>query len=200
MKTTWMWQAILAAVLLVDARTQAVAGQVPSSGGPGQPAFADSVAPSRRVGFEESDWSGPRLGFMFAPGDAAISHRLKDNGLGGIVSQFGWHFEKRVVPFAGGPTLVTEAIPLFGGVEYGKFVPSLTTILGLRTRSGIEFGMGPSLTLQSAYSANLGLVIAAGRSIDYGDMSIPLNLAVSTNPKGTMISLVAGYSMHQMTR
>ena len=140
------------------------------------------------------------MGLMMAPGDGAISSRLKDHGLGSLVSQFGWQFERRVVPFGGGPQLVTEAIPLVGGVEYGKFVPSLTLVMGVRSAAGFEFGMGPSFTVVSATGINSGLVIAAGKSFNYGAVCIPLNVAVSTNPRGTMVTLIAGYAIDQAAR
>lgn len=200
MKTPSVLRAFLGTALLMAARPASVPAQAPPPGDPTPSVVANASGAGRQSRFEESDWSGPRMGFMFAPGDAAIARRLKDHGLGSVVSQFGWHFEKRVVPFNGGPQLVTEAVPLIGGVEYGKVVPSLTLAMGVRLPSGFEFGMGPSLTAVSATNANMGLVVAAGKSIDYGDVRIPLNLAVSTNPRGTMVSLIVGYAMHRMTR
>jgi len=189
MKTSWMWRAILGTALLVAAEWACVSARAVA--GPALEPESPQVL--------ESDWSGPRVGFMVAPGDAAISRRLKDHGLGNIVSEFGWHFEHRVTPVAGGPQLVTEATPLIGGVEYGKLVPSVTLSVGVRSRGGYEIGMGPSLTLTDD-DANVGLVIACGRSIDYGAVRIPLNLAVSTNPKGTMVSVLAGYAIHRPAR
>ena len=197
MKTSWMWKAFLgaAAVLAVHATSAPAQVWEPLPRDPSAVAGAEPTGPSPQL--RQSGWSGPRMGLMMAPGDGSISRRLKDHGLGSVVSQFGWQFEHRVEPFGGGPQLVTEVIPLFGGVEYGRMVPSLTLVMGIRSPSGYEFGMGPSFTVVSATGLNAGLVIAAGKSLDYGSVCIPLNLAVSTNPRGTMVTLIAGYAIDQ---
>jgi hypothetical protein len=197
MKTSWMWKAFLAAALVTAVRAESVSAQTPGLQLRSPVVLAESGPAGQSLQLQRSGWSGPRMGLMMAPGDGAIARRLKDHGLGSVVSQFGWQFERRIVPFGGGPQLVTEAIPLFGGVEYGKFVPSLTLVMGVRSPSGYEFGMGPSFTVTSATGINAGLVLAAGKSLNYGPVCIPLNLAVSTNPKGTMVTLIAGYAIDQ---
>ncbi len=200
MKTSWMWNVMLGMALVIGAQPAPASAQSQGSQPGGQTVLAEPGANAQSSQLQRSSWSGPRMGLMMAPGDGSISRRLKDHGLGSVVSQFGWQFERRVVPFGGGPQLVTEAIPLFGGVEYGKLVPSLTLVMGVRTPSWFEFGMGPSFTAVSATGVNSGLVIAAGKSINYGAACIPLNLAVSTNPKGTMVTLIAGYAIDQAVR
>jgi hypothetical protein len=200
MKTSWMWKALLGVALVIAVRPASARAQTSDLPARSPLILAESEPTARPPQLLRSGWSGPRMGLMMAPGDGAISRRLKDHGLGRVVSQFGWQFEHRIVPFGGGPQLVTEAIPLFGGVEYGKLVPSLTLLMGTRSPSGFEFGMGPSFTVVSATGINAGLVIAVGKSLDYGAVCIPLNLAVSTNPKGTMVTLIAGYAIDQAAR
>ena len=188
MRISWMWRAVLGIMLLITACPVSVQAQATSG---------RSVAAGAGAQLVESSWSGPRMGFMIAPGSGSISRNLEGHGLGSVVSEFGWQIEHRVAPVGGGPQLVTEAVPLLGGVEYGKLVPSITGIMGVRFPSGYEVGMGPSLTVVSETTVNKGLVIAAGKSIDYGSVCIPLNLAVSTNSKGTMVSLMVGYAIHR---
>ena len=197
MKSSWMGKALLGMALLIAVRPAPALAQDSSQLLRDPAVFVDAAPTGQPPALLRSGWSGPRMGLMMTPGNGSVAARLKDHGLGNVVSQFGWQFEHRIVPFGGGPQLVTEAIPLFGGVEYGKLVPSLTLVLGTRSRSGYEFGMGPSFTATSATSANAGLVIAVGKSLDYGPVCIPLNLAVSTNPKGTMVTLIAGYAIDQ---
>jgi hypothetical protein len=145
------------------------------------------------------DLSGPRVGFTFAVGrDATTGSSMFGNGVGPVISQFGWHLESQVVPLGNGPMLVTEVIPLVGGFEYGKVIPSITLAVGLRSRSGYEIGAGPSLTpVNSRGRSGAGVVIAVGRTIDYGGVSLPFNLAVSMNPNGTRVSLLAGYAIQR---
>jgi predicted metallo-beta-lactamase superfamily hydrolase len=41
------------------------------------------------------------------------------------------------------------------------------------------------------------LMIAAGKSFNFGGVSIPLNLALTTNPKGYRISFIFGYAIER---
>jgi hypothetical protein len=209
MKTSLVPTAILATLTLLGALAvpgPARAGERRAlidfdSGRVRAPHVIATVPDTEPVRFREQDLSGPRVGFSFAPGDGEMYRTMKDHGMGRMVSQFGWHFEHTVTPLGGGPALVTEAIPLFGGVEYGMFIPSLTFALGVRLPSGLEFGAGPSFTLSNSQGqARAGLVLAAGKTLDYSGVNIPLNLAVSTNKDGTRVTLIAGYSIRRATR
>jgi len=213
MKTTWVWVPVLMFVMLAADRP-AIAAE---SGKHSPFSFLTSRFRPRRdatvreslppaepelpVRFRERDLSGPRIGVTFAGTNGSVYRDLKDNGMGPVISQFGWQFEHQVAPLAGGPQLITEMVPFFGGVEYGKFVPSLTTLLGVRFPSGMEFGAGPSFTVVSSRGRTAsGLVLAAGKTLDYSGVSIPLNLAVSLNNNGTRFTLAAGYAIRRASR
>ena len=61
--------------------------------------------------------------------------------------------------------------------------------------------MGPSFTLVNTEGhSNVGLVVAVGKTFDYGGVSLPINLAVSSNPQGTRTTLVAGYAIRTSSR
>ena len=70
----------------------------------------------------------------------------------------------------------------------------MTLAMGVRFPNGIEFGMGPNLLAgtDNIYSA---LVFAVGKSINYGGVSIPLNLVYATNPSGNRVSFIFGYAI-----
>ena len=55
---------------------------------------------------------------------------------------------------------VNEWVVLLGGLEQGHVLPSLNWLVGLRTREGAEFGIGPNVT-----PAGVALVFAAGVTI-----------------------------------
>lgn len=148
----------------------------------------------------EKNLGGPRLGLTFIHGDGELYNTMKRNKMDRLVSQFGWHFEYQVRPTNTiGPLFVVQFIPLFGGVEYGKIVPSLTTAFGIRFPNGYEFGMGPNLVVsKDSYDETVissSLVVAVGISLDYGGVSIPLNLAYAISPKGNRASFIFGYSL-----
>jgi len=138
--------------------------------------------------------SGPRIGMTMVLDQKQIDG-LRARGVGPLMSQFGWHFERQVAPLGGGPQFIVEFIPLFGGVEYWELIPSATLAMGVRFPSGAEFGLGPSVSANAGGSS--ALVIAAGRTFDYGGVSLPVNVALSTSPHGQRLSLVLGYAIQQ---
>ena len=145
--------------------------------------------------------NGPRLGLTYAPkflkGNKELVATLEENGVGTLISQFGWHFEWLVTPEDGGPSFVTQLVPFIGGVEYATVIPSVSLILGIRFPIGFEFGMGPNVIarIKGDEPVSTSLVVAIGQNINFGGVSIPLNLAVSTTKSGTRFSFVFGYAM-----
>ena len=88
-----------------------------------------------------------------------------------VMSQFGWQWEtiiKEGEDFSG----VVEWIGFVGGLESGKIVPSISSLLGIRKNSGFEIAMGPTASL-----TGIGLVIGAGHTFKSGDLNVPINIA-----------------------
>jgi len=134
------------------------------------PAGAQEVAGS--VG-QQVKLSGPRVGVTFL--SDSIVEKLKDNDIdvGSFVTQFGWQFERQFHTSENGPALVTEWVLLAGGTEQGVFLPSASWLVGVRTRKGVEFAVGPNVTPVGA-----ALVAAAGVTFRAGGVNVPVNLAV----------------------
>ena len=87
-----------------------------------------------------------------------------------------------------------EWVVVMGGMEHGKFLPSINSIVGFRNSEGIEMGMGPSLSL-----GGIGMVFAFGKTVKSGELNIPINLVVSP-PKdnsGLAISVLIGFNMRK---
>ena len=146
------------------------------------------------------DLSGPRFGVTYVVGAGEIPRSLRENDMERVLSQFGWHFERRVSPRGGGPHFVVEAVPMVAGVEYGQVIPSLTVAMGVRFPSGWEFGIGPNAILTGTEDEDdlqTSLVTAVGYSFQYSGVSLPVNLALATNPEGSRISLVFGYAIRR---
>ena len=66
--------------------------------------------------------------------------------IGSTISQFGWQFEKQFYSKADGVTALNEWVGLLGGLDQGVVIPSLSWLIGLRTKEGAEFGVGPNVT------------------------------------------------------
>ncbi|HRI45873.1 MAG: hypothetical protein KF721_05950 [Ignavibacteriaceae bacterium] len=148
------------------------------------------------VKFESKNLSGPRLGFSYIPGNGELVTKLKEKNFGVVLSQFGWHFEYQIVPETEGPCFVIEVIPLLAGVEYSQILPTITLGFGIRFPNGIEFGMGPNI-MATGDKAVSALMLTMGKNFNYGGVSIPLNLAVTTNPKGYRVSFIFGYAIEK---
>ncbi len=159
----------------------------------GQIGSIQPVPESDEIQFSKVNLGGPRLGFTVITGTSEISRRVEKEGMSRIISQFGWHFEHRVIANGNGPAFVIEFIPLIGGVEYGKPIGSLSLMFGIRMPSGYEFGVGPNLLIGA--NANSGLIIAVGKTFDVQGVSIPLNVAYASSPAGGRAAFIVGYAI-----
>ena len=133
--------------------------------------------------------SGPRIGFTFiGAGPVADFINTKDldalseEGSDGsphvfgeegsaFLTQYGWQWETR---FADGydVTGLVEWIVLVGGMEKGLFLPSVSSLVGIRTSSNLEFAFGPNLSL-----SGIGAVVAVGYNFKIGEVNLPINIA-----------------------
>jgi len=134
--------------------------------------------------------SGPRLGFTI------ISSRLIDNlkeeheeTISPFITQFGWQFETRIFTLDNGTSGLFEFVPLVGGLEQGKFLPSLSALVGIRGPKGLEFGVGPNLSVAGA-----GLVLAAGTNFQTQGINFPVNVAFAPSRDGARFSVLFGFN------
>ncbi len=154
---------------------------------------AQEQSPQTEVQFSQRNLGGPRLGMTYVTGNA-LTQKLGDRKIGTVLSQFGWHFEYQVIPEGGGPSFVIQLVPLVAGVEYGTLIPSASLAMGIRFPSGFEFGLGPNMLITDE-GGSTALVVAIGKSFNYGGVSIPLNLVWATNQLGNRISIIFGYAI-----
>lgn len=132
---------------------------------------------------------GPRIGFTLVTGESA--DKLKDKfNASPLITQFGWQFETRFFTIESGLSGVTECVPLVGGLEQGLFLPSLNVLIGLRTRKGFEFGVGPNVSLTGA-----AYVIAAGITSRHGRVNFPINVSAVLSKTGIRYSLIFGFNV-----
>ena len=135
---------------------------------------------------------GPRVGFTsLSPG---VIETLKGNGfeVRPLMTQFGWQFEKQFYSKGSGLSALNEWVVLVGGLEQGLVVPSLNWIVGLRTREGAEFGVGPNLT-----PAGAALAVAAGVTFRAGALNIPMNVAMVPSKDGVRVSVLSGFNFRR---
>ena len=128
--------------------------------------------------------SGPRLGVTFiTQGSSAdylnegINFNEDENGGFGntgtaFTTQYGWQWESRFAD--GGENIVgiIEWVALISGLEKGLFLPSLSSLVGIRTIKGFEFALGPNIS-----PTGIGMAFALGHNFKSGNLNIPINLA-----------------------
>ena len=149
------------------------------------PAFAQSVPAAVRT----VNLSGPRIGVTSLSQGVVDALAERDIAVRPLITQFGWQFEKQFYSKGSGLTAVNEWVFLVGGLEQDVTLPSLSWIVGLRTREGAEFGVGPNIT-----PAGTALVFAAGVTFRSGALNLPVNFAVVPSKSGVRVSMLAGFN------
>jgi opacity protein-like surface antigen len=130
--------------------------------------------------------AGPRVGITMISAGSLASILRKDVGFwdgeireewtgstgkyGAVMSQYGWQWESRFAD-GGNVTGIVEWIALVGGMEKGFFLPSVSSMVGVRTAKGIEFAVGPNLSL-----GGISMVIGAGYNFKFGNLNLPVNI------------------------
>ena len=129
--------------------------------------------------------AGPRIGMTFiTEGSTADflhkgidyvtedgkTYKLDETG-SAFTTQYGWQWESRFADGGGEVVGIVEWVALVAGMEQGKFLPSLTSVIGARTSTGFEVGVGPSLSL-----SGVGMVFAIGKNFKSGSLNMPVNL------------------------
>ena len=155
------------------------------------PAWSQSLLPPRVT--KTVNMSGPRFGLTMLNQDSIDTLKEKrDVTVRPLISQFGWQFERRFYTNGDGLTLLNEWIPLVSGLDQGVALPSLNWLVGVRSSTGTEFGIGPNIT-----PLGVGLVVAAGVTVRSGALHVPLNFAVATSKSGARVSIMTGFNLRR---
>jgi hypothetical protein len=157
-------------ITYLNGTTEFFGNQFKVSTKPKEDLTEEILPPSKR-------YDGPRIGFTYLQAGTSRDRIAEAFNRGDItpwISQFGWQFETRIFTLADGSCGIVEFVPLIGGLEQGLFLPSLSSLVGFRSRSGVEFGVGPNLSL-----SGVGLVLAAGASFKVGNVTFPINIVFS---------------------
>ena len=136
--------------------------------------------------------SGPRFGFTTFTGDVA---RLRQSlGKEAIMSQFGWQFETQIVSTQSGNQALMEWVVLVGGVEQDELNLSLSWLAGYRLPNGVEFGVGPNVSVRKeGGDPTTSMIIAGGATLPFGELYVPLNMAVAFAQGGPRITALMGW-------
>lgn len=136
---------------------------------------------------------GPRAGLTLITGETAKRLEEELDVTSPVISQFGWHFEKRFFSIPEGPTGVVEFIPLIGGMENNIVLPSLSLVVGLRGINGKEIGVGPNISV-----SGIAYVLGGGVTKTIGMLNIPVNGSIVFSSEGARVSLLVGFNSAYM--
>jgi len=136
--------------------------------------------------------SGPRFGFTTFTGDVAKFRQAV--GKEAMMSQFGWQFETQIVSTRSGNQALMEWVALVGGVEQDEMNLSLSWLAGYRLPSGLEFGVGPNVSVRKeGGDPTTSMVVAGGATLPFGELYVPLNLAVAFAQGGPRVTTLVGW-------
>ncbi len=150
--------------------------------------------------------NGFRIGVTYIAGDSAkqeFRSAVGDDKAFPMITQVGWQFEWQFPAGENGIAAIIEVIPLIGGLNQGLVIPSMTTIIGLRTGGGYELGAGPIIHAagsQDDPKIATGFVFAGGATKSYGRLNIPLNFAITHSRthdaewSGLRFTLMSGFA------
>jgi len=151
-------------------------------------ATSPTVPGDEAPAFEEIHLNGPRLGVTVLT--AGVARKADQQlGLNPFLTQFGWQFETRIFRMPSGTAGLLEIVPLIGGLEQGKFIPSLNALIGIRGPKGFEFGVGPNVS-----PAGANIALAVGTSFRSNGINFPVNFAVVPGNGGVRFSLLFGFN------
>jgi hypothetical protein len=147
--------------------------------------------------------SGFRIGMTYIPGDA-LKKALDDTTAFPILAQFGWQFERQFPAGKSGLSAIVEVLPLVGGMNLGVFIPSVSMLIGIRTKNGYEIGAGPQVSLSKSDDkavVGTGMIFGAGMTRRIGNLYIPLNFAIAQGKasgeeeSGVKLTLITGFAI-----
>jgi len=137
--------------------------------------------------------SGPRFGVTWLGGALTDTIRSRfDTDISPVITQFGWQFERQFASLESGPVALNEWVLLIGGLDQGAFLPSLTWLVGIRSQSNFEFGIGPNAT-----PAGVALAISMGKTFHSGALAVPVNVAWVPSKFGHRVSVLTGFNLYR---
>ena len=174
-----------------------------------EPAVVDTVnAYAKRPDHPAHDQglklNGPRIGMVYLMGD--VPERLQKGGIP-VLTQIGWQFENYFFRDESGWTGVSEYVLMVAGMERELLLPSASWLVGIRSPTGIEFGIGPTLSMATMAQgisddefgatnvSGLGAVVAAGMTFRAGRVNFPVNVALVKSGESNRFVLSCGFNL-----
>jgi len=164
---------------------------------------AQGSEPPRRLEFA----FGPRVGVSyvlvgFKEFNDAVQNIFPDGSREyiPIFTQFGLNLEQRLRLGDTQSHFAFQEVLLLGGLDQGILLPSLSVLVGFRSRAGLEFGLGPNISLERSsgeIGVSLAVAFSAGWTFVFSNVFVPVDLAFVPSPEGSRVSLLTGFNFKQ---
>jgi hypothetical protein len=152
------------------------------------PAFCQIAPPPAK----SLSLAGPRFGLTSLSQGVVDKLAERSITVRPVITQFGWQTERQFFTTDSGFSALNEWVLLLGGLEQGVALPSVSWLVGFRTREGAEIGVGPNIT-----PAGVALAFAGGMTLRTGVVNVPMNVAVVPSHDGTRISFLTGFTLRK---
>lgn len=136
---------------------------------------------------------GPRTGFTYVfTTQSEFDKRIQniysneDKVYTPFFTQFGLMLEQRIRLGNTNNHFAFQEVILIGGIDQSIVIPSLSFAIGFRHNKGLEFGLGPNISITTNSNeeliGNISVVYTIGWTFSYEDVFVPLNIAVVPTP------------------
>jgi len=118
-----------------------------------------------------------------------------------IITQFGLNIEQRILLGTTRSHFVFQEVLLVVGIDQNMLLPSVSTLIGFRSRAGLEIGMGPNFAMSlkdgDAVLA-MSVVFAAGWTFSFSDMNVSVNIAIVPTPRdgNLRLTILSGFNFN----
>ena len=147
-----------------------------------------SVPPVIRMPRTGPAVSGPRLGMSWLGREERDSLAGHDVELGAETAQIGWEFEHSWTGRSTAPNV--RLTFLAGGLERGEFLPTVSALVGMRSRAGIGLAVGPQYTTET-----VGIEGVLEYVWRLEDRAIPVSVRYSGTANGPRLTFLLGFSI-----
>jgi len=149
---------------------------------------------------------GPRVGVTWVATsrqdfDAAIQGVFPDpdREYFPIFTQFGFNLEQRIRLGNTQSHFAFQEVLILGGLDQNIIMPSLSLMIGFRSRIGLEFGLGPNVSLKRSPEGpgvDLSVAYSLGWTFFFEDVFVPVDVAVMPTPSDgkARITLLTGFN------
>ncbi len=116
-----------------------------------------------------------------------------------VFTQFGINLEQRIRLGGTKSHFAFQEVLVIGGLDQNIVLPSLNLLIGFRSHAGLEFGLGPNISMSRSTEGpgvTVSVVYAVGWTFSFKNVFVPVNFAIVPTPSGghPRLTLLTGFN------